>query len=148
VTSYKVSWLLLLIGTLASHTKTQNARSCPCLGEIWVIQLCELNHPDIEVLIASIPGANTHDIPKASIKERAANLLTWVESGTGPGLPMVINTAQRLFPQLLPLVPPRRQHKHLPYARNIFFTGREDVLQRLHQALVQNRNAALTQAIA
>jgi tetratricopeptide (TPR) repeat protein len=37
---------------------------------------------------------------------------------------------------------------HVPYERNPFFTGREDTLHLLHEALTTTQNAALTQAIS
>lgn len=36
----------------------------------------------------------------------------------------------------------------IPFARNPYFTGREDILDQLHNALHNNKTAALTQAIA
>jgi tetratricopeptide (TPR) repeat protein len=36
----------------------------------------------------------------------------------------------------------------IPFARNPYFTGREDILNHLHNALHNNKTAALTQAIA
>jgi len=112
-----------------------------------VQKLITLTSTNIDLLVVSIPNANPHDTSNANVPARVANLLTWAQSGTGPGLQTVIETAQMLFPQLF-LAPPKRPLKHLPYERNIFFTGREDVLQRLHQALAQNKNVALTQSIA
>src|SRR5579884_4153797 len=37
---------------------------------------------------------------------------------------------------------------HLPYQRNPFFTGREEVLQRVHEALHRQQNALLSQSSA
>ena len=34
---------------------------------------------------------------------------------------------------------------NIPYARNLYFTGREQVLQHLHDTLLSNGTAALTQ---
>src|SRR5947209_18751926 len=37
---------------------------------------------------------------------------------------------------------------HVPYPRNVLFTGRDDVLQLLHNRLTTTRNLALTQSQA
>src|SRR2546428_10145866 len=37
---------------------------------------------------------------------------------------------------------------NVPYARNPFFTGREDILSQLHETLTDGKTAALTQAIS
>jgi hypothetical protein len=37
---------------------------------------------------------------------------------------------------------------NVPYVRNPFFTGREELLKQLHDNLAQNKAAALTQAQA
>jgi tetratricopeptide (TPR) repeat protein len=47
--------------------------------------------------------------------------------------------AQPDFPAVLPDI------WNLPYPRNPYFTGREDTLKRLHDALTSNKTAALTQ---
>ncbi|HLK56723.1 MAG TPA: NB-ARC domain-containing protein [Chthonomonadaceae bacterium] len=111
-------------------------------------KLITLTFTNIDLLVTSIPGASTQDTPNTNIPARVANLLNWAQSGTGPGLQTVVDIAQTLFPSLFSPLPPVRPRKYLPYQRNAFFTGREDVLQRLHQALAQNKNAALTQTIA
>ena len=111
-------------------------------------KLITLTATNINLLVATIPGASTYDTPNANVPTRVANLLNWAQSGIGPGLQTVVDAAQTLFPSLFSPLPPVRPRKYLPYQRNVFFTGREDVLLRLHQALAQNKNAALTQAIA
>ena len=42
----------------------------------------------------------------------------------------------------------RRRVWNVPYPRNLFFTGREDILKRLYETLRQNQAAALTEAQA
>src|SRR5207249_633918 len=37
---------------------------------------------------------------------------------------------------------------NIPFAQNPYFTGREDILNQLHNALTNNKTAALTQAIS
>src|SRR5947209_642483 len=45
-----------------------------------------------------------------------------------------------------PMIPPPIWN--VPYRRNLFFTGREDILEDLHDILISSRTAALTQAYA
>src|SRR5579871_6023083 len=121
----------------------------PIVSRLQLLQkLITLSATNIDLLVVSIPGANSQDIPTANVLARVANLLTWAQSGTGPGLQTVVDTVQILFPQLFLPVPRMRPLKHLPYERNGFFTGREEVLQRLHEPHALNRYAALIQVIS
>jgi tetratricopeptide (TPR) repeat protein/transcriptional regulator with XRE-family HTH domain len=51
--------------------------------------------------------------------------------------------------QSTPLIPESTPRLwNIPYRRNPFFTGREDVIQRIHAALLANRTVAMTQTQA
>ncbi len=51
-----------------------------------VMTLGALAPPDFESIVASISGASRHVSPYVSIPEKAAELVWWAESPTGPGL--------------------------------------------------------------
>ncbi|HLI05308.1 MAG TPA: tetratricopeptide repeat protein [Ktedonobacteraceae bacterium] len=50
--------------------------------------------------------------------------------------------------QIVPLISEGSRLWNIPYRRNPFFTGREDVIQRIHAALLANRTVAMTQTQA
>ena len=61
------------------------------------------------------------------------------ERAKPPTTPSFPSTERPSFPGALPLI------WNVPYQRNVFFTGREDILEKLHTTLTTGRTAALTQ---
>jgi CHAT domain len=59
--------------------------------------LAQLDPSDFGLLEEAIPGASSHTSPHASVPERAAQLVRWAESPTGPGLDAIYHTASRIF---------------------------------------------------
>jgi tetratricopeptide (TPR) repeat protein len=67
------------------------------------------------------------------------------------GIRQAIQTIPLSSPQVQPQTgtsKPSPKIFTIPFARNPYFTGREDILNQLHNALNNNKTAALTQAIA
>lgn len=70
------------------------------------------------------------------IQETAADPLAQASKPTPSGqtAPLIPETGSRLW--------------NIPYRRNPFFTGREDIIQRIHAALLADRTVAMTQTLA
>ena len=86
---------------------------------------------------------------------RVAALLSWVEGSTGCGLDRLYEELEQLFPGVLkaggeaaPGKPEDEPAWLVPYGRNPYFTGREEVLTTLHQQLHEGRTAAISQTQA
>ncbi len=84
---------------------------------------------------------------------RVAALLSWVEGSTGCGLDHLYEELEQLFPGVLKAgeetAPEKEEPAWLvPYGRNPYFTGREEVLTTLHQQLYEGRTAAISQTQA
>lgn len=88
-------------------------------------------------------------VSQQEVDAQAALLSAFSERGKPsqkPGFPGG-TAAQRSFPSPVSY-PSASTIWHLPYPRNPFFTGRDEILNRLHNALTQDGTAALTQTQA
>jgi len=108
-------------------------------GSILPVQVreCKLTGP-----LASIAYIDLVGLDELTAREI---LLKGVTPAAKPGFPaeMQFSVDERpSFPAALPIV------WNVPYHRNPFFTGREDILARLHEVLTSDRSAALTQPLA
>jgi hypothetical protein len=86
-----------------------------------------LDPSDMAQLVTRIEGAATHVSHHGTVPERAAELIRWVESSTGPGLAAIRAALEK--------PPPARSPFFMPFPRNSGFVGRSDDLDRLHAAL-------------
>jgi len=59
-------------------------RATDRLSFVWTLRA--LDSADFESIVASIPGASRHVGRQGTIPEKAAELVRWAESPTGPGL--------------------------------------------------------------
>ena len=77
---------------------------------------------------------------------RGKALLDWAEGPSGCGLHKVIDILVAYVPNIQGILPetPPDAHWLVPYARNPFFTGREDLLQQQRDTLTQHSRAALS----
>ena len=80
--------------------------------------------------------------------DKISELLNWVESPDGPGLSTVLDlltaiVGDRSEPNSGESPVEERNIYLVPYPRNPFFTGREDILRKLREILVESERAAL-----
>ena len=68
-----------------------------------------------------------------------------VNPGINNGLAVGVNTGTINMP---PVKPPRKPAFMVPFQRNQYFTGRDELLQKLHEELAKTGSAGITQAIA
>jgi len=64
------------------------------LSFVWT--LGALDSADFESIVASIPGASRHVGRQGTIPEKAAELMRWAESPTGPGLDALQEALDRI----------------------------------------------------
>jgi esterase/lipase superfamily enzyme/Tfp pilus assembly protein PilF len=112
--------------------------------EKLILALTHLHPPQLTTVttlvnfpLAFQPGA---DAPTA---DRAAKLVNWAESSGGCGLDALEDSLKRVLTPAAETGPPRSRFINVP-PRNGFFTGREEILSRLHETLgtgVQNQAA-------
>ncbi|NER83321.1 MAG: tetratricopeptide repeat protein, partial [Leptolyngbya sp. SIO1D8] len=100
-----------------------------------------------EVLYASNPAPGIVPGRQAAQGLRSKALMDWVEGPTGSGLRAFLKTLAAYvdLETILSGVIVADTHWLVPYPRNPFFTGREDLLQDMHDTLTRHQRAALTQ---
>ena len=84
---------------------------------------------------------------------RVSALLSWVEGATGCGLKQLQAVLEELHPGILAIAAPNETARDeapwmVPYPRNPYFTGRDDILATLHRQLSDRSAAALSQTQA
>ncbi|MEM6839627.1 MAG: tetratricopeptide repeat protein [Cyanobacteria bacterium P01_C01_bin.120] len=84
---------------------------------------------------------------------RVSALLSWVEGATGCGLEQLQTVLEKLHPGILAADSNAEAARDeapwmVPYARNPYFTGRDDILATLHRQLGDRSTAALSQTQA
>ncbi|NER84857.1 MAG: tetratricopeptide repeat protein, partial [Leptolyngbya sp. SIO1D8] len=97
-----------------------------------------------EVLYASNPAPGIVPGGQAPQGLRSKALMDWVEGPTGCG-PRAFLPILAAYVDLETEAITADVHWLVPYPRNPFFTGREDLLQDMHDTLTRHQRAALTQ---
>jgi len=65
---------------------------------VFIQKLYGLHHDDLGKLLSAIPHAGQKVSPDNTFSKRIEQLISWSESGTGPGLEKVYDAARKLFP--------------------------------------------------
>lgn len=121
-----------------------------------------LGTPDFERLLSRLPQTDRHIPIAVSPLERAAALLKYIRSSTGPGIPDLAQTLAILFPNKVSYkngiftVHPTALPNNTSQIRGLWnvptqvpnFTGREEILNQLHVGLRDGGTMGLTQAIS
>ncbi|MDZ7962311.1 MAG: hypothetical protein RMY34_31345 [Aulosira sp. DedQUE10] len=98
----------------------------------------------LDMLLFAVDAPNNVIPPLTAPQgDRVAALLRWTESPTGRGLQVLQQELAKIIP--LPkneIVP--EELWNIPYPRNLFFTGRETVLQDMRNALLAKKSAAFS----
>ena len=101
--------------------------------------LAELPGPQFDEILFSLePPRGNIPPPQAAQSDRIAALLDWAESSLGCGLPEVETVLQAYG-----FSPTRIIRWLVPASRNPLFTGRERLLQQMHEALQQRQRVAI-----
>ncbi|PZO38967.1 MAG: tetratricopeptide repeat protein [Shackletoniella antarctica] len=115
--------------------------------------LSALPAPQFELLRFTLnppPGLVPEGV--AAQGNRVAALLSWVEGATGCGLEHLYEVLEQLFPGLLEAEKGESDGGEppwmVPYGRNPYFTGRDQVLTTLYQQLHEGQKAVISQTQA
>ncbi|MBE7384368.1 MAG: tetratricopeptide repeat protein [Leptolyngbya sp. SIO1E4] len=111
-----------------------------CLNGLPQTQFEELVFA-LNVALGVLPGK------EAAHGLRTKALMEWVEGPTGSGLRALLDLLSKYvdLETTLSGAIPTDTHWLVPYPRNPFFTGREDLLQQMYDTLICHQRAALTQ---
>ncbi|NER85064.1 MAG: tetratricopeptide repeat protein, partial [Leptolyngbya sp. SIO1D8] len=107
-------------------------------------QLSNLPQPQFnELLFALDPPGGIVPGTASPQGDRSKALLDWAKGPIGCGLRAVFSLLATYVPEIELSNPDT--HWLVPYSRNPFFTGREELLERMHDTLTRHQRAALTQ---
>jgi hypothetical protein len=60
--------------------------------------LAQLDPSDMAALVAAVEGASARVTRQAPVRQQASELVTWVLSATGPGLPVLLQRVRQILP--------------------------------------------------